>query len=101
MIISDLNFCEIVEVPNTIIGGASVLTDGDAIAGPGYAIGYATADAFGDSTSTNAQVSLSVVKKKFITISKAKIEADALAEDTNGDKVKAKLFDFDLNISRN
>jgi hypothetical protein len=99
MIISDLIFYETLEVPNTIIGGALANTDGEVLAGPGYAKGYVKAEAFGDSTATNARLFLTVSRGNFITISKAEIIGDAFAKDKDGDIDIDKIWDFDMDIT--
>ncbi|KYC43975.1 hypothetical protein WA1_02175 [Scytonema hofmannii PCC 7110] len=97
MIISDLNFCEAVEFPNQILGGATAIAIGDAYAYPGGAEAIGSAYAEGDITYTNATTHVSVKEKKNVIQSKAKVKVDALAIDENG-VAKAKIRDNDVYV---
>ncbi|NJM71635.1 MAG: hypothetical protein HC862_16275 [Scytonema sp. RU_4_4] len=97
MIISDLNFCETLEVTNKIIGGATANVDGDAYAYPGGAFAYVTIESVGKNIDTNVKNYTSVREKKNVTISKAKVKADTLAIDENG-RDKDKIRDTDVYV---
>lgn len=98
MNISDLNLCEIVDFPNKIVGGVSANADGYAIAGPGWAVAYVTAEASGDYTLTDVKASTNVRENKRVTISKAKIKGDAWAVDADGNQAKDKIRDNDVYV---
>ncbi|MUG92078.1 hypothetical protein F7734_06240 [Scytonema sp. UIC 10036] len=97
MIISDLNFCEAVELTNQIFGGATAIATGDAYAYPGGAEATGFAYAEGDITDANITADVSVREKKNVIISKAKIKVDALAIDENG-VAEAKIRDTDVYV---
>ena len=96
MIIDDLNFCEAVEFAIEIVG-ATADANGDAVAGPGFAIAEGTAVATGDIAYAQTNAYTSVVEKENVIKSKAKIKVDAFAINENG-KDKDKIRDTDVYV---
>lgn len=97
MIIGNLNFCEAVEFANEIVG-ATANTIGYAYAAPGSATASATATGSGYNAYASVNADTSVIEKKNVIKSKAKIKADAFAIGEDGKKDKDKIRATDVYV---
>ena len=84
MNILDLEFCELVEFDNQIIGGADTFADTLTFTYEGIAYAEASAFALGDSSSTVSKVNTDTFKGKTLNLSFASASAEAKAKDENG-----------------